>query len=486
MNEFFRFGRLFVFILVGAVILSSCETKDPEPEPNPTGEVTNEEINSWVLDSMQFYYYWNDQIPSKTNLNMNAAPETFFESILNRPSDRFSWMMNAEELEKSMSGIIKTSGLGISYFLIGNTNAGITVRYVHKGSPADLAGIKRGDLFIRVNGEALLVEDGYVVNAGAVSGNETFTLTKGILNGNVISPGEEVSLTPVEDFQEEAIHMDQIITTPNGTKVAYLFYNRFLGEQAQELIDAFTRFKTAGVTELIIDERYNGGGSVSVAALLSALIHKDFSINSSFIQYKFNSNFRDVTYNYGQLFGSANAGLVSATNLGLSRVFVLATGSSASASELLINNLRPFLGESNVIHIGKTTRGKDDASISIYNSSPRFKDRKEHDWGLQPIVLKYTDRDGVGGFVNGLTPQYDVAETIPFAPMGSGEDPLIGKALSIIDPSLQALYNLKMGTAREMGRLYNLDHLSEMNNQLSNPRPLDVTESLKGIPLKLH
>lgn len=475
---------VLMFLLAGAIV-SSC-AKKVSPEPEPTGEVTNAEINTWILDSMQVYYYWKDNIPAKSSLNMSAAPTAFFESLLKKPDDRFSWIQNAEDLANSMSGVIKTSGLGLAFFRIGESNAGITVRYVHKGSPADLAGIKRGDLFIRVNGQAMGLVGNSVTNVDAVFGNETFTLTKGILNENVISAGTDVTLTPVEGFQESAIHMDIVLTTPNGTKVGYLFYNRFLWEQAQELVDAFNRFKTAGVTELIVDERYNSGGSVSVAALLSALIHKDFSINSSYIKYKFNSNFREATYTYGQLFGAGNASVVSTNNLGLSRVFFLATGNSASASELVINNLRPFMGEANVIHIGETTRGKDDASISIYHSSPRFKEKKENDWGLQPIILKYTDKNGVGGFINGLTPTYEVEENFPYAPMGSDEDPMIGKALSIIDPTLQALYNLRMGVIRDTGSPFSLEVLSEFNNGLSNPRPLDVTESLKGTPLVLR
>src|SRR5690606_37769790 len=119
-------------------------------------------------------------------------------------------------------------------------------------------------------------------NYGPLQGNETFRLTKGILEENgTIREGGEVSLTPVAGFQEKAIHRESVITTDNGTKVAYLFYNRFLN-QPRERVDAFGRFKAAGVTELIVDERYNLGGSVEIAALLSALIHQGFAINSPF------------------------------------------------------------------------------------------------------------------------------------------------------------------------------------------------------------
>jgi Periplasmic protease len=465
------------------LVLSVSSCKEDNAAPDPDGEITNAEINRWIVDSMRHYYYWTEEIPPDNSLNFNAGPRDFFESLLNRPADRFSWIQNAEELRRESAGIIKTSGLGFAFFRIGDDRAGIAIRYVLEGSPADEAGIERGDVFTRVNGQVIAVDrEGYVRNHEPLQGNETFTLTEGILNGNTISEGEEISLTPVEGFQEKAIHMDSVMVADNGTKIGYLFYNRFLN-QPQELVDAFQRFKTAGVTELIVDERYNPGGYVEMAGLMSALIHKGFDINSPFIQFDFNSNFTDETLTYADIFGAANEALVSGTNLGLDRVFILATNNSASASELLINNLRPFLGTSNVIHIGSTTVGKDEASITIENSSPRF--QGEDDWGIQPIVLKYKNRNGEGDFHDGIIPQYPVSETVPFAPMGSAEDPLIATAMGIIDPGMQALLKRQMDVDKARWPAQ-AEQLEKANEELIKPRPVDVTDLLKGKTLQLR
>lgn len=461
-------------LLFGVLVLvSGCEKKVDGPEP--TGEVTDAEINQWVLDSMRYYYYWSPSIPADNRLNLDQSPPSFFETLLSKPEDRFSWIQNNEELRNSLSGIIRTSGLGVAFFRIGDNNAGAAVRFVHKGSPAEQAGIKRGDIFIRVNGELMTVQGTSVQNADALFGNEPFTVTMGVLSGGNISAGDDISLTPVENFQEHAIHLDSIIVTPNGTKVGYIFYNRFLGQQAQDLVNVFQRFKAEGVDELIVDERYNSGGSVEIAGLMAAMIHEGFNINTPFIQYKFNPRFNDEELSYGDLFGAANAQVVTNVNIGLSRVFVLATGSSASASELLINNLRPIMGEANVVHIGGTTVGKDDASITLSNSSSRFSG--ENDWGIQPIVIKYKNSNGVGDFVNGLTPTHAVDETIPYAPMGAGTDPLIAKALSLIDPSLQALYHQQMSVNRMRETQYGIAELDAVNRKLQDPRPLDVTNT---------
>ncbi len=490
-NGFVRLvnGFLLLLLVTSLLTVSSCKKKETQ-DPEPTGEVTNEEINKWVLDSMNYWYFWNKSIPSASNLNFNVEPPVFFDRLLKQPEDRFSWIQNAQELEEQLSGVIKTSGLGYSFFRIdlqgGNVIAGLAVRYVHKGSPADLAGIKRGDVFIELNDGYMPVDaDGYVQNIEPLRGNDPFTLTKAVFNdaGDIVNTGEQIQLTPVEGFQEKAIHLDSILITDNGTKVAYLFYNRFLQQQAQDLVDVFKKFKDAGVTELIVDERYNSGGSVGIAGLLSALIHKNFNISSEFIRYQFNDDLGTLNLTYADMFGATNANLVNSLNLGLDRVFILATGSSASASELLINNLRPFMGDANVIHIGGVTTGKDEASITISNSSSRFKD--ETDWGIQPIVLKYRNRDGVGDFVAGLTPTYSVQERVPYAPMGSSDDPLIARALGIIDPSMQAALNRQM-SIRGARAVPPSSLLEAFNKGLSDPRPLDVTESLKGIPLKLN
>src|SRR5690606_29859610 len=119
-------------LTMGLLMSVSCKKKD-SPDP-PSGEITNADINQWVVDSMRVYYYWAAQIPTNQNLNMNLEPEPFFESILNRPTDRFSWIQNAQELKENLSGIIKTSGINYAFFGIrtGNTvtHAGISIRYV--------------------------------------------------------------------------------------------------------------------------------------------------------------------------------------------------------------------------------------------------------------------------------------------------------------------------------------------------------------------
>src|SRR5690606_20220039 len=116
----------------------------------------------------------------------------------------------------------------------------------------------------------------------------------------------------------------------------------------------------------------------------------------------------------------------------------------------VINNLRPFLSDANVVHIGETTVGKNEGSITIVD------ERKppEIEWGIQPIIVKLADKNGYGDYPNGLQPQYIVDEWdyLPWSPIGSLDDPLLAKALGLIDPSMQPLAAKSMGTRAQTAR----------------------------------
>src|SRR5690606_10698 len=268
-----------------------------------------------------------------------------------------------------------------------------------------------------------------------------------------LEPDRDVTLAPVEGFNEEAILLDTVWTLPSGKKVGYLFYNRFLDNQRQELVNAFGRLKAKGAEELILDVRYNGGGGIRSAAMLSGLIHHDFDPDQLFIKYQYNRRYRDNEYKYGALLNNDGnfINAVANNNLGLNRVFILATYSSASASELIINNLKPFLGEANVIHIGETTYGKNVGSYTIDIDVSNNPD--ENEWAIQPIIIKLANADGFGDYDEGFAPT-EVNEVnewryTPWEPLGSTDDPLVARALEIIDPTASSTLSKRMDIKRQ-------------------------------------
>ena len=474
-------ARYLWTILFGSLLfLSSCKKKEPDSEPNPRpGVVTDVMINQYMLDTMRKDYLWIDEIPSDNALKLNQPPTSFFNSLLAN-QDRFSRIQNATELHNEQQGIIKTSGMGVGVAWLdeGAREVIASVRYVLKGSPADQSGIKRGDLFVNVNGRRLIADDqGRVPALSPIDGNEPFTISLLKLTGNQLEPDRDASLTPVEGFPEKAILLDTVWTLPSGKKVGYLFYNRFLDNQRQELVDAFGRLKAKGAEELILDVRYNGGGGIRAAAMLSGLIHRDFNPDQLFIKYQYNRRYRDDVYNYRPLLNSEGnfVDAVTNNNLGLQRVFILATYFSASASELIINNLKPFLGEANVIHIGETTYGKNVGSYTI--DIDIANNPKDVEWAIQPIIIKLANADGFGDYAKGFSPSKanEVNEWAytPWEPLGSIRDPFVARALSIIEPTMSSTLSKTMDANRHttIGGL-TLQPLTGYEDFISRPVPV--------------
>lgn len=480
------FGRLKVgnAALTAAVMIllvTACKKKE-NPGDEPPSQ--NEKTNQWVIENMRDVYYWNTSIPQDRNLDFGLGPEEFFDKILH-PDDRFSWIQLAKDLEDNLSGVSTTVGLGIELLQINQAGEVIiSVRYALKNSPADKAGIDRGDIITEINGRALTVEN-YEEVLEPYYGSAAFSVQLAHINENdQIVLDQEIELTPVTRFQEQAIHMDTVITTMGGKKVGYLFYNRFLNEQPNELLNAFYKFKTAGISDLVLDLRYNGGGGIWIAAIMSGLIQANFRENDPFIQYKYNSNYGTETLTYYQLFGGDSeeeeevesadevVGVIKELNLGLPKVYIIATNYSASASELVINNLRPFLTDANVVHIGEKTVGKNEGSITILDE----REPPEIEWGIQPIIVKLANRDGFGDYPLGLEPQYKVDEWdyLPWAPIGSLEDPLLAKALGLIDPNMQPVAARTMGLKAQTARKLQAVKVSGFEDELNRPVPVDI------------
>lgn len=418
--------------------VSKIKTGDDDTGKLPVANKgnSNQTVNSWIYDAMNVYYLWGDKMPIKANTQSSLTPDKYFASLLYQygTTDRFSWIEeDAEELSNSLNGITKSSGFSYSPFLAasGSKNVFFAVRYAIKGSPAEVAGIKRGDIITKVNGVQIDTSNYRTILAPDVL---TFTLGE-MGSGGVTSIAKTVNVTKAV-IQNFPVHYKTVLTVGNK-KVGYLVYNQFITGTAtngaqfdNELRAAFGEFKAAGISELVLDLRYNGGGAISSANILSSLIVKDLKPGTLMAKQIWSPNAK-LLFNLPESAYETNW-MNEGNNPGtLQRVFVLTSNGTASASELVINNLKPFM---EVITIGENTYGKDVGSVTIddENNGYRWK------WGLQPIVLRTVNAKGEAsyGTKDGFAPTHRVADNIiPYKAFGDPQETYLQVALGLISGS---------------------------------------------------
>jgi C-terminal processing protease CtpA/Prc len=362
-------------------------------------------------------------MPSNLDPELQPDPTAFFDKLIYTQDDRWSFITDDyESLVNRLHGISKTYGHEFKLFKESDSKQvyGI-VEYVMKDSPAKVNGIKRGDIFNRINGVLLDTLNYYHL----LFSNEGYALGfADLIDKKVVSNDVEIYVTPVV-MQEDPILLDTSYFL-EGIKIGYLVYNRFLSSFNPDLNSVFSKFKMNGINDLVLDLRYNPGGSVGTATLLASLIAPSDIISNEeiFVKYIWN----DIIDQYWRdKEGDDSENLIinfinAAQNININRIYVLVSGSSASASELIINCLRPYM---DVILIGETTHGKYTASITLHDEEKSF------DWAIQPIVLKTANINNESDYKDGLAPDYLVKDDY-FSALGSLDEDRLAFAISLI------------------------------------------------------
>ncbi len=418
--------RTVFLVLSFALLFWSCRDKTVDP-------ATDTQTNNWILEQMKYWYYWNDKIPASTD--PSQKPDVFFNSLLYkydataRPDgDRFSWIEeSADELKASLSGETKTTGMHykLNYFPTGSTNVILVVLYTLPGSPAAKAGIKRGDVISSINDQKLTGANYAQLTSG--DGAKTYTLATIDESGLLQESTQKREIVPVT-FQEDPVHFDTTFQY-GSNKVGYLVYQQFIPgpnggnqkEYDQKLETIFGKFKSGQINSLIVDLRYNPGGYVSSATTLASLIGK-VTANDVFYYKEYNAKVTvELEKRYGKEYFFEKF-VTKTQNVGaqLSNLIILTSPRSASASELLINGLKPFMP---VTLVGGKTVGKNVGSITLSDEKAGIK------WGLQPIVTKSFNSLKKSDYSVGFTPDFAAVEGVKIYPYGDPHDPLLGEAL---------------------------------------------------------
>ncbi len=429
-----KLNKFLLFFLVAGAF--SCKKDTVEPTTATTTTTVNSPnaaANSWVYDQMKEWYLWSDKMPAKdkTDLTLVTGKDGeadikshYFYSLLNDypNTDRFSWIReNITDLTASLSGISTSFGFSRTAVYLDNTqtNVAFFISNVILGSPAEKAGLKRGDIILTINGTQINGTN----FATLIANNETATFGLGELkNGSYVLSGKTITATKGV-VQNNPIQFSKVIEKGNK-KIGYLVYTQFLETYDDQLKQVFGQFKAAGVNELVLDLRTNGGGRISSADLISSLVVKNLNTNNIIHQDEWNATIKTKYPSVATPTKFSN----QPNNLNLNRLFVLTSNNTASASELVINSLRPYM---DVIIVGQNTYGKNVGSITISDETKPAR----WTWGMQPIVLRTVNSKGESayGTKTGFTPDYIVSDNVyPFKPWGDESETLLKKALEVI------------------------------------------------------
>lgn len=429
----FVIPSLFLLLL----LLSSCEDNDDNAVPRSL------EIKDFIWKGMNLYYLWQTDVPDladdrfETQTDLNSFLETYanptdlFNSLrVPSPTDRFSVIYSDYTvLEGVLSGNTLNNGMDYGLkFINSTTNVFGWVRYVIPNSDAASKNVQRGAIFYAIDGipltndnyRTLLSSTTYTINLA------NYSETGGVLT---ITPnGQSVTLTKT-NLAENPILLNSVIT--QGThNIGYLMYNGFYSSFDNQLNTVFGSFVSQNVTDLVLDLRYNSGGSVATATKLASMITGQFS-GQLFAKQQWNAKAQAffLANNPGSLENKFVSGL---NRLQLNRVYILTTKSSASASELVINCLKPYI---EVVQIGDKTAGKNVGSITLYDSPTYAKTNvnPNHKYAMQPIVLKIVDKNGFGDYTSGILPTTSLPENFAnLGILGATDEPLLEAAINQI------------------------------------------------------
>ena len=372
------------------------------------GTVTDE--NNWLRSYSNDTYLWYSELPDIDPSTISST-EVYFDrmktdglSPTGNAKDQFHYSQNTEEYNQYYSGV--SAGYGVRFFIIESSRPRkIIVGYNEPNGPAANNSLSRGAEIISVDGEAIIdSNDVDTLNAALFpeTVGEAHTFVVRDLNAT-----EDRSFT-MTSAQTTTVPVKNTATFDvAGTKVGYLTFNSHIKPAETQLIEAISQLQANNIQELVLDMRYNGGGYLTIAAELGYMVAGSVSEGEVFDALTFNDKYtvRDPINNNilePSRFSSSAAGFDAPTNptpagttlpgLGLARVFILASGGTASASEALINGLRGVDVE--VILIGEATRGKPYGWYALDNCGITY----------STIQFKGSNAKGFGDYSDGFIP----------------------------------------------------------------------------------
>ncbi len=422
--------------------------------------------DKWIKEQMDNIYLWYYEMPSDNKLSFFAKPEEFFKSLLYK-KDKYSYLEIVDNSTTTKS-IDQKSTYGFDFLMFQPTQTPkqlvAHVLFVLRNSPAEKAGLRRGNWITKVNDEVLTNENyGYLYNGETAK----FTLATVDTVDNIVLWKDTATIDIAASYQQEnnPFYIDTVYHLA-GKNIAYMMYNSFStgatdapsdNTYNNEMRSIFGKFKSSNVNDFILDLRYNQGGYLSCSQVLSSLLAPADKLGQPYCSLAFNdlNHDKDTTYTLRQ-------DLTGGNNLNLNKLYVIVTNLTASASETVINCLRPYM---DVILLGTKTEGKNVASMPISTAMyPEFI--------LHPIVAYVNNAEGKADYADGITPDYILDESAnamlvnPLLPLGDTKEYLLKNTLTLITTGSIPGFEDKPESSQSPSL-----HLKYIGNSMDNKKP---------------
>ena len=369
---------------------------------------------TWMYETMQQEYLYYQDIPEKKSLNFFNKPSDFLNSMVSskdkKSGSTFSHIDSVFVTTRSTS-TTPTFGFEGTMVRAENGSYGIRVLYTQENSPAEEVGLKRGDLIIAANNKKINSSDLFYIT----SPKEAYLFTMGKLNERGFDTLQTVQMPSPRIVENKNIYKSDIMEI-GGKRVAYIMYNEFGNNDAENLKLLFKDIAGQSVDDIILDLRYNPGGYVNIAQLVSTNLAPQEAIGNVFLKMTHNDKINQTDIlNFEQSL-LANGSPVNYKNL-----YVITSSNTASASEIVINCLRPYMA-GRLIQVGTATFGKNVAQ-QLYTDEEKAPMLEF--WMTNSLLSNAEDFSDY--YTNGLNPDYEIAENFKgeLGELGTAQDSLM-------------------------------------------------------------
>ena len=439
------YNKIYLCLLFFIIIFQSCSTFYVSSNDDDMS------VNEFIYYVMKDVYLWNKNIPD-VDFNNNIDPEDFFESLLDKNIDRWSYMYKISDLGVELK---YNENIGFGLFPVWTKDITsdwtLKIAYVTKGSPVDKSGLERGDTILKIND--LSIEDLEPSDSTSLLISDETTNSNELILSLLDKNNNPKNATIQKTIYQSSPILQTNVFEHNNKKIGYFVFNEFnyTGDNLDDdeyndndgIENLFFDFNfNDRIDELIIDLRYNGGGSLYICNYLASLIvgnekegnlfFKGICNNRNYENYVMPYYSSSIYYHYNELdtyyrslapsngyFTYSFQHIDPYCSLDLKRIFIITSNMSASASEALINGLKPYI---DVVLIGSKTHGK-----PVGMSPFQYKE-----YVFYPIMFEGLNSNDEGGFYDGIEVDIPTVDTLNI-PLGSTSDPSIQAVFNYLD-----------------------------------------------------